>query len=94
MLFLRQLVSANNGLAIFIKSESSSGTREYDNTSLKPFSTKPFLNLVSDNCLLLSLPGFIGLGRFKSNLSYPTNLAISSIKSISLIKSFDLLGIT
>ena len=37
-----------------------------------------------------NIPGAIGSGIFESNLSYPYNLAISSIKSISLVKSDDL----
>ena len=55
---------------------------------------KPFFTFLNANCSDDNFPGLIGLGSFKSNLSYPINLAISSIKSISLIKSCDLLGIT
>ena len=55
---------------------------------------KPFFTFLNANCSDDNFPGLIGLGRFKSNLSYPINLAISSIKSISLSKSCDLLGIT
>ena len=55
---------------------------------------KPFYTFLNASCSDDNFPGLIGLGSFKSNLSYPINLAISSIKSISLVKSCDLLGIT